>query len=120
MLRSAVEPLPLRARRPLTEQEGLLADDRRTEAFAAAGSGGTAELEALAGLLGRQCATPLLTPEQPMDSHVPLPRVRALIYRIGAEAALTVAAARMGLDAEPYLSLMEEARAAEAALPEEP
>ena len=55
-----------------------------------------------------------------MDSHVPLPRVRALIYRIGAEAALTVAAARMGLDAEPYLSLMEEARAAEAALPEEP
>lgn len=116
----AVEPLPLRARRPLTEQEGLLADDRRAEAFATAASGGTAELEALAGLLGRQCATPYLMPPASEGYRVSIPRLRPLIYRVGAEAMLIVAAARLGLDADPYLSLMEEARAAEAALPEDP
>lgn len=119
----AVDAIQLRARRPLTAQEGLLAGDLRSEAYTAVLTGGTAELEVFAGLLGRQLATPLLTP--PAKTHpdlaprVTLPRVRPVVYRMGAEAVLMVAAARMGLDADPYLSLMEEARAAEAAIPSE-
>ena len=104
---------PLRSRRPLTPQEGAIARDHLASLYEACDGGTTVDLEALAGALGRQMATPML---EPKVGTVP-PRVRPLVYETGSAAALTAACHRLGVEPDAYLVLMDQARIAEAAIP---
>jgi len=78
----------------------------------AARDGGVTSLRYLAVLLGKSIATPAQ-----LEERGP---VRPLVYRMGAEAALIAAAARVGVDPSPLIRQMDEASTAEAAKSEEP
>ncbi len=106
----------LRARRPLTPQEGAIARAHLASIYEACDRGTTVELEVLAGTLGRQMATPML---EPAVGSTPA-RVRPLVYETGCAAALTAACHRLGVDPDAYLVLMDQARIAEAAIPADP
>ena len=107
-------PCPLRARRPLTPQEADLARDHLHAAYEDCDGGGTLSLEVLAGVMGRQMATPFLD-DREREEWAPV--MRPLLYRTGAAAALTAACARNGVDPDVYLRLMDETAKAEAAIP---
>lgn len=106
-------PPSLRARRPLTPQEGAVARAHLASLYEACDGGSTRDIEALAGALGRQMATPML---EPQVGTVPA-RVRPLVYETGSAAALTAACHRLGVEPDPYLLLMDQARIAEAVIP---
>lgn len=103
----------LRNRPPLSRESALVARRELADAFdEAARDGGVTSLRYLAVLLGKSIATPAQ-----LEERGP---VRPLVYRMGAEAALIAAAARVGVDPSPLIRQMDEASTAEAAKSEEP